>query len=358
MSKKLWRMALTCVMVAAVIFMVDCNNASAVTGDLEDEALVFSGEGAKRFNVILDGEPLGITKYTVTYVAKPVRMADVVMSRDGPEPVEDVYAWQKMNIYVPDGAAEDQDTAIILQVQNGGWMNSPVSEAMKPGDKFVSNSENDNIGAALKAGYIICRAGTRSRGLIAADGTYPGHAPAVVVDAKAAIRYLKINDTVLPGSSDLIVITGTSGGGGLSVAVAASGNSPDYYPYLEEIGAAGINAKGESTLTDNVFAMIAYCPITDLDHANIAYEWQYAKTRLLGDYTDVSVSDLMKAVSASLATLYPPYFESLGLKLDNGTTLTAESLPSAIEARVKAGIIKAMSAGETIPELGQNWTFV
>lgn len=95
MSKKLWRMALTCVMVAAVIFMVDCNNTSAVTGDLEDEALVFSGEGAKRFNVILDEEPLGITKYMVTYVAKPVRMADVVMGRDGPEPVEDVYAWQK-----------------------------------------------------------------------------------------------------------------------------------------------------------------------------------------------------------------------------------------------------------------------
>ena len=30
--------------------------------------------------------------------------------------VEDVYAWQKMNIYVHDGAAEDQDTAIILQI--------------------------------------------------------------------------------------------------------------------------------------------------------------------------------------------------------------------------------------------------
>ena len=85
----------------------------------------------------------------------------------------------------------------------------------------------------------------------------------------------------MPGSADKIVITGTSGGGGLSTAVAASGNSADYYPYLQEIGAAGIDADGNSTLTDDVFATIAYCPITDLDHADIAYEWQYGATRLL-----------------------------------------------------------------------------
>lgn len=94
--------------------------------------------------------------------------------------VEDVYAWQKMNIYVHDGTAEDQDTAIILQIQNTFWMNGPVSEAMKPGDKFVSNTDSDNTGAALKAGYITCRAGMRSRRLIAADGTYPGYVPVVV----------------------------------------------------------------------------------------------------------------------------------------------------------------------------------
>lgn len=107
-----------------------------------------------------------------------------------------------------------------------------------------------------------------------------------------------------------------------------------------------------------MFATVAYYYlITALNHTDIAYEWQYAKTRTYEDYTVVPFSDLIKAVSASNAPLYPPYLESLGLKLDNGTALTVESLPSAIEARVKAGIIKAMTAGETIPELGQNWSF-
>ena len=119
-------------------------------------------------NIKLDGEPLGITKYLVTYVANPVEMASGA----------DVYAWEKMYIYVPDTAVHDQDTAIILQVNNGGWMNSPVRDIMQEGAAFVNDSDKDAIGAALKAGYIIVSAGTRSRGLIAADGTYSGHAPA------------------------------------------------------------------------------------------------------------------------------------------------------------------------------------
>jgi hypothetical protein len=309
-----------------------------------------------KLNITLDGEPLVITKYLVTYVANPVQMSDELYGRDGTlQPVEDVYAWEKMYIYVPDTAAHDRDAAIILQVNNGGWMNSPVRDIMQEGAAFVSDSNTDATGAALKAGYIIVSAGTRSRGLIAADGTYPGHAPAVVVDAKAAIRYLKYNDKKMPGSADKIVITGTSGGGGLSTAVAASGNSRDYYPYLKEIGAAGINPHGNSTLTDDVFATIAYCPITDLNHADIAYEWQYNATRLLdANYTDGPFDE---QVSADLAALYPAYLESLGLVLEDGTPLTADTMPGAIVALVKAGVEKAMANGETVPDFGEDWTF-
>jgi len=326
----------------------------------DSDPLAFVLENFETFEtltVTLDGEPLGITKYKVTYVANPVQMADELPGRDGTlEPVDDVYAWEKMYIYVPDTAADNQDTAIILKVNNGGWMNSPVRDIMEEGAEFVSDSDTDATGAALKAGYIIISAGTRSRGLIAADGTYPGHAPAVVVDAKAAIRYLKYNDEIMPGSADKIVITGTSGGGGLSTAVAASGNSPDYYPYLAEIGAAGIEAHGnKSTLTDDVFATIAYCPITDLDHADLAYEWQYTFTRLLDeDYTDGPFS---ARVSIELAALYPAYLESLGLVLEDGTPLNANTMPGAIEAVVEAGVEKAMANGETVPDLGEDWAF-
>ena len=53
----------------------------------------------------------------------------------------------------------------------------------------------------------------------------------------------------------------------MSALLGATGNNKDYEPYLKEIGAA--KAK------DDVFAVSAYCPITNLDHADMAYEWQF-----------------------------------------------------------------------------------
>ena len=61
--------------------------------------------------------------------------------------------------------------------------------------------------------------------------------------AKAIVRCLRLNDDVIPGSAERIVITCTSGGGALSAAVASSGNNADCYPYLAEIGAAGLDAE-------------------------------------------------------------------------------------------------------------------
>lgn len=335
--------------------------------DPEDTALAFDAGGGETISVTLDGQPLDVTRYLVTYVAHPIEMAEDQPNYGPPgmevEPtvhLDDVYVYQKMYIYVPATATDDQDTAIILQVYNGGWRTSAVSESITEGAEYVSTSDEDSIGAALKAGYIICSAGTRSRGAMAADGTWAGKSPAVVVDAKAAIRYLKLNDAVMPGSADFIVITGGSGGGGLSVAVGASGNSADYYPYLEEIGAAGIDASGDSTLTDDVFAVMAYCPITDLDHADIAYEWQYGAMRLLGDYTsgepDMPLSQAMKDSSVALAAQYPAYLASLGLELEDGTPLTADTMPDAIMALVKSSVEEAMAQGQDVPALGEDWT--
>lgn len=323
--------------------------------DPEDTALSFAGAVGEKYEVMLDGAPLGITKYLVTYVADPIQMADEDSTGQS---TLDAFSRQTMNIYVSDISADDPDAAIILLVDNSGWMNSPVRDILAAGGELVSDSDNNPIGAALGEGYVVAFAGTRSRGLTAADGKYPGHAPAAVVDAKAAIRYLKLNDEEMPGSADKIVITGTSGGGALSVAVAASGNSPDYYPYLQEIGAAGIDADGSSTLTDDVFATIAYCPITDLDHADIAYEWQYAATRLVDTSggSRTPIPDEMKTLSAELAAEYPSYLASLGLELEDGTSLTAETMPGAIEALVTAGVEKAMANGETVPDLGEGWT--
>ncbi len=174
------------------------------------------------------------------------------------------------------------------------------------------------------------------------NGTYVGHAPAVVVDTKAAIRYLRYNDAAMPGTTDRLLITGTSGGGGLSVAISASGNSPDYYPYLYAIGAAGVTydaASGtySSTLNDDVFGTVAYCPITDLNHADAAYEWMYNITRTeLGTYSAEQM-----AASDWLKENYVPYFNRLGLRDENGKRLPADHLADAITAIVEKEIEEA-----------------
>lgn len=45
---------------------------------------------------------------------------------------------------------------------------------------------------------------------------------------------------------------------------------PDYAPLLKAMGATDER--------DDVFASVCYCPIADLDHADMAYEWLYGNT--------------------------------------------------------------------------------
>ena len=74
------------------------------------------------------------------------------------------------------------------------------------------------------------------------------------------------------------------------MAIAADGNSSDYYSYLSELGAAGVTYNAHrgtysSTLNDDIFGTVLYCPITDLAHMDAAYEWMYGQTRKeLGTY--------------------------------------------------------------------------
>jgi hypothetical protein len=334
---------------------------SAFAADPRKDALEFDPAGFTILNITVDGAPMQVRRYHVTYVANPIKITSAQSMGGGPKsppggPAKiDPYGYQSMYIYVPKSAYNDTKTAIILQVTNFGWFASAASDSVVDGGVYVSTSNTDSAGAALKAGYIVINAGTRSRGVRDEGGNWVGKAPAVVVDAKAAIRYLRFNDAVMPGSAERIVITGTSGGGGLSVAVAASGNSPDYNPYLAEIGAAGIDANGKSTIRDDVFATVAYCPITDLGHADIAYEWQYNAVRTDRNTARGQYPASMRNASAALAAEYPAYLMSLDLKLKDGTPLTADSMDDAIVALVKKEAEEAISKGTAIPAIGENF---
>ena len=115
---------------------------------------------------------------------------------------------------------------------------------------------------------MVASPAIRGRSTTDANGTYVGKAPALIVDYKATVRYLRHNRKQLPaGDTEKIISNGTSAGGALSALLGATGNSPDYEPYLREIGAAEER--------DDIFGSMDYCPITDLPHADLAYEWVF-----------------------------------------------------------------------------------
>ncbi|OLL28123.1 hypothetical protein BTH42_29580 [Burkholderia sp. SRS-W-2-2016] len=338
--------------------------ATAAATGVYDSALAFNKDGYTTINVTIDGVQTPVRWYKeVCYVGKPIEMAGTQSGLRGTTTISNTKCgYQSMNIFVPESAANDQDTAIYFAVNNAGWMASYVTASVADGATF--NSSTSNVGAALKAGYVYIDVASRSRGITAADGSYPGKAPAAVVDAKAAVRYLRLNDAAMPGNANHIVVNGTSGGGALSSILGASGNSADYYPYLAEIGAAGIDKDGKSTLHDDVLAINAYCPITDLGNADLHYEWLFnvlgtraAVDATSGTYPGVAGSNTNPTGSASLMNAFVTYQNSLGLKNYDGTALTASTMLANVQDELIRSAETYMAAGGTIPALGATATY-
>lgn len=333
----------------------------ASTTSATDNALKFDATTFTPVTVTVDGSAMKIRQYKVVYVAKPIKMG-ATLTTFNTVPLSDPYAMQTMVISVPESMVSDQKTPIFFAVNNSGWFASPVTTSVTEGKAFVSTSESDHIGAALKAGYVVVNVGTRSRGARAEDGTWVGKAPAPVVDAKAAIRYLRLNDSVMPGSAERIVMNGTSGGGGLTAAVAASGNHTDYLPYLADIGAAGVSGSGSSaisTLKDDVFAAVAYCPINNLGNADAGYEWEYTAVR--NDSNTAALGGLaysagpQPAASAALAASFSGYVNGLGLKRADGSLLTDANLRATTQALMQEEIQRQIAKGTAVPPLGANF---
>ncbi|MDR1206323.1 MAG: S-layer homology domain-containing protein [Peptococcaceae bacterium] len=133
----------------------------------------------------------------------------------------------------------------------------------------------------------------------------------------------------------LIPISVTSGGGGLSAVLAASGNSPDYFPSLYEIGAVGIEETGGQYVSipgigDEYAGAIAYCPIIDLPMGGLAYEWTYntSRPRHVEDESNnganrpYAENEVLQA-SAWYAAHFVDYINNLNLLDEEGETLTA-----------------------------------
>lgn len=245
---------------------------------------------------------------------------------------------QKMNIYVPEAYYEGKsingytlDTApIFIPNTVGGYMPGGVDN---PG-KDIQGRLN-SIFRSIEHGYVVVSAGVRGRtsGIERESrhvlGKMVGKAPALIVDLKAAIRYLRANSKYIPGNVERIITNGTSAGGALSAMAGASGNHMDYEPYLEEIGAA--HAK------DHIYAVSCYCPIHNLENSDAAYEWQFYgyndwynikhisteeginRIPVKGQLTDEQI-----ILSKKLKDSFPEYINSLGLKDETSNFLNLD----------------------------------
>ena len=132
--------------------------------------------------------------------------------------------------------------------------------------------------------------------------------PTGVTDLKAAIRYLRYVDDVIPGDAESIFAFGMSAGGAQAAVLGASGDSDLYDPYLEAIGAV-------QGVSDSVKGAKAWCPVTNLGTANAEYEWMMGCTRK-------DRSEEENAISDGLANAYAEYVNSAGFKDENGKPLT------------------------------------
>ena len=193
-------------------------------------------------------------------------------------------------------------------------VNTPGYSAQKPPTEY----SYDTIKAYMEAGFIYVYAGLRGKD--SNSQTYSGNAPWGVADLKAAVRYRRYNSAAVPGDAAKVYVFGHSGGGAQSAVAGASGDSELFAPYLAVLGAATTDTSGKA-LSDAVAGAMCWCPITSLDSANAAYEWnmgQFASssTRAEGTWT--------RAYSQDLAAAFPTYLNGLKLTDAQGKPLTLE----------------------------------
>ena len=128
---------------------------------------------------------------------------------------------------------------------------------------------------------------------------------------------------------------------------------PGVPPLPRPIGAAGIDATGRSTLRDDVFAINAYCPITDLGNADVLYEWLFT---VLSTRADVNQNPSPALRRRSRPSSRPTRRAS-GCATPTVLRLTAANMLDTIKAEVIRSAETYMKAdpANAIPALGENF---
>ncbi len=275
-------------------------------------------------------------------------------------------AYEAINIYAPECLFHgetingyDLHTAPILFENNvGGFF---PSEPRTPKDEMFGHTSTTFY--ALLHGFVVAVPGARGRTNRTADGKYYGKAPAGMTDLKAASRYLWANATRIPGDVCCMFSVGTSAGGGYSALMGAYDSDVDYEPYLEKLGAAKTTAP--------FLGIACYCPVTDLEHADAAYEWQFRgihdfhrrHMRMdeggrphFSEIDDIMTDEQIK-FSESLVEAFPKYLNSLELVSPEGKALRLDangvgSFRDYISGKIAQTAQKAADKGETVERPG------
>lgn len=248
-------------------------NVSVSAATISEYSLKFNATNYTTKTLTVDGQSVTYRAYeNIVYVKNPVDTN-----------------YEIMNVYVPEEyfhgksiGSYTADTAPIFFPNNvGGYMPATpaTTESGKgmgmgaggPGGDMNLSPDNESatdtvanagtdkeespsaIAVALSKGYVVASPGARGRTTQDENGTYTGKAPSAIVDLKAAVRYLRYNDEIMPGDAEKIISNGTSAGGALSTLLGATGKNAEYDPYLKAIGAADER--------DDVFAVSAIHPL-------------------------------------------------------------------------------------------------
>ena len=226
--------------------------------------------------------------------------------------------FQRLSIFVPENLLHADGTfpeearkiPVVFENNSAGYMQMP--HTWLDGPRCYAQQYLDH-------GLIYVTCGCRGRESLDENGGRVGKAPASLVDLKTAIRFLRHNRAVLPGDWDRLISVGWSAGGAMSSLLAVTGDNARYGSCLRENGAF----MDES---DAVFAAQIYCPIIDLEHADLAYEWMFRADKTC-ESSPAGPAETMtpfkEALSAKLAARYIEYFNALGLKdPETGAPLT------------------------------------
>lgn len=223
--------------------------------------------------------------------------------------------FQRLSIFVPEPYMKENgeiisygtmngyhasDVPVIFENNSAGYMQMP--HVWLEGPRCYAHQY-------LERGFVYVTCGNRGSESKNSAGEWCGKAPANLVDLKTAIRFLRHNAQCIPGDMERIISVGWSAGGAMSDLLGVTGNNRNFNSYLEENGAF-------MDERDDIYASQIYCPIIDLEHADLAYEWMFHADKE-NEASPAGPAGVMtpfqEALSAKLKEKYIAYFNSLGL---------------------------------------------